>query len=95
VRIFNTLIDNVEVIIQESMDIILAILTEDPAIDPDEIEDVLDEIIEIVRMYKIDDGGDNDGDGYIDEEIIDGRDNDGDGWIDEDSNGYYDLNPGG
>ncbi|MCK4606995.1 MAG: hypothetical protein KAU35_06845 [candidate division Zixibacteria bacterium] len=93
---FNTMIDNIEDIIQESMDIILAIFAEnDPALDPDEIEDVLDEIIEIVRMYKIDDGGDNDGDGYIDEEIIDGLDNDGDGWIDEDSNGYYDLNPGG
>jgi hypothetical protein len=91
VRIFNTLIENIEVIIQESMDIILAILTEDTALDPDEIEEVLDEIIEIVQMYKIDDGVDNDDDTRIDEETINGFDDDYDGWIDEDSDGYYDL----
>ncbi|GEM_PF-1249595 len=91
VRVFNTLIDNVEVIIQESLGIILAILTEDPAIDPDEIEDVLDEIIEIAQMYKIDDNEDNDHDNRVDEETINGLDDDFDGWVDEDSNGYYDL----
>ncbi len=89
---FNAMIDNIEEIIEESLEIILAIIAgSDPALDPDEIEEVLDEIVEIVRMYRIGDGVDNDGDGHADEEIIDGIDNDHDGWIDEDSDGRYDL----
>jgi len=51
----------------------------------DEIEQYLDQIAVVINFYWYNDGIDNDGDGYIDEELIDGQDNDGDGLIDEDS----------
>ena len=53
--------------------------------DTEEIEAYLSEIANIINFYWYNDGIDNDGDGYTDEEWIDGIDNDGDGLTDEDS----------
>lgn len=94
---FNNMLDNVEVIIEESRDIIVDLLTEDFGVDPADIDRVLQEIIDIAAMYKINDCLDNDNGaghnfwpiGPIDEETINGFDDDGDGWIDEDS--HYDT----
>ena len=57
----------------------------DTTFDTEVIEEYLNQIALIINFYWYNDGIDNDGDGYIDEEWIDGIDNDGDGLIDEDS----------
>ena len=91
---FNNMIDNIIPIINESLEIILAVIEDldpDLDIDPEDIEEVINMIDDIAQRYKIADGYDNDDDGSIDEETINGIDDDGDGWIDEDSNGYYDF----
>lgn len=53
----------------------------------DDEEDLDPEIIRCIPDgVEINDSIDNDGDGYIDEEIVDCEDNDGDGLVDEDVN---------
>lgn len=54
----------------------------------DDINDVASTVAKQIKYYYYQDGIDNDGDGFIDEEIIDGNDNDADGMIDEDSGGH-------
>jgi hypothetical protein len=49
-----------------------------------DLTSLLDNVSAAANRYQIDDDIDNDGDGFIDEEILNGIDDDGDGWIDED-----------
>ncbi|MFH1686010.1 MAG: hypothetical protein ABIE70_00640 [bacterium] len=84
----NFIIDNIVEIIALARDIINAI-TAEFGLDPEEVEDFLNEVIAVAQYYKIADGLDNDGNHGADEEIIDGIDNDFDGRIDEDSNGMW------
>lgn len=58
--IFNNMLDNIETIIEESREIIVDLLTEDFGVDPADIDEVLQEIIDIAAMYKINDCLDND-----------------------------------
>jgi len=88
---FNTLIDSIDVIIQYSLAIIIDIVSEELDLDPEEVEAVLNEVVNVAQYYKIEIDVDNDGDGFKDEEIVNGLDDDGDGWIDEDSDGTYDF----
>lgn len=81
---FNAMIDNIEQVLEEASDVIAAI-TAELGVDPDEVQAVLDVVIAVAHKYKINDGIDNDGNNGADEEMIDGLDNDGDGLIDEDS----------
>lgn len=85
----NYIIDNIVVIVELARDIITTIATDAFGLDPQEVEDFLNEVIVMAPLYYIDDDADNDGDGLIDEEIVDGIDNDGDGLYDEDSNGEW------
>jgi len=88
---FNTFIDRIAFIIQKSLVIILDIASKELGLDPEEVRDVLDYVVNVAHYYKIADGIDNDGDGRVDEEIVNGLDDDGDGWIDEDSDGTYEV----
>jgi hypothetical protein len=85
----NYIIDNIVVIVELARDIITTIATDAFGLDPQEVEDFLNEVIVMAPLYYIDDDADNDGDGLIDEETVDGIDNDGDGLYDEDSNGEW------
>jgi hypothetical protein len=87
----DSLLSRIIVIIDESRDIIVEVLTRNSSdLDVDEINQVLDDVVILLNKYYIQIGVDNDGDGFIDEEVIDGCDNDHDGLIDEDSDGTYD-----
>ena len=88
--LFNIFVDNIEEIINNAIDIIMDIAVGNYGVNPMLVNDVLDEIIQVAHMYKVEIGVDNDGDGSIDEEVVDGLDNDGDGLIDEDSDGTWD-----
>lgn len=88
---FNTFIDRIVFIIQKSLVIILDIASKELGLDPEEVEALLDEVVNVAHYYKIEIDVDNDGDGREDEESVNGLDDDGDGWIDEDSDGTYDF----
>jgi len=88
--LFNTFVDNIAEIIERAKIIVVAIAVGEYGVDPEDVDEVLDEIISVAYNYKIEIGVDNDGDGDTDEEVVDGIDNDGDGLIDEDSNGQWD-----
>ena len=89
--VFNNLLDSAEVVINRSRDIIEQILADDVGLDPEEIDKVLSDIIQMAHYFKINDPADNDGDGYVSkygigyDEEINAVDDDGDGLIDEDS----------
>jgi hypothetical protein len=87
---FNYFVDNIAVIINNAIGIITILLTQELGVDPAEVMDVLDEVIQVAHYYKVEIGVDNDGDGSTDEEVVNGLDDDGDGLIDEDSNGTWD-----
>ena len=92
ISIFNNFVDNIEVIIANSKEIIAPLLTQHYGIDASDVDSVLSEVIQVAHYYKIEIGVDNDGDGNNSsiEEIVNGLDDDGDGMIDEDSNGEWD-----
>lgn len=89
VGLVNFIIENIVTIVELARDIIMDIATEGFGLDPQEVEDFLDEVILMAPLYYIDDDLDNDGNNGADEETIDGIDNDGDGLVDEDSNGTW------
>ena len=88
---FNNLLDSAGVVVNRSRDIIEHVLAENVGLDPDEINQVLTQVIKFAQYYKINDPADNDGDGYVSkygvgyDEQINAVDDDGDGFIDEDS----------
>ena len=88
---FNNLLDSAEVIINRSRDIIEQVLADEVGLDPDEIKEVLNYVINFAHYFKINDPADNDNDGYVSkygvgfDEQINAIDDDGDGLIDEDS----------
>jgi len=88
---FNSLVDNIALVIAEAYTFIVTIATEDFGLDIEEIEDLLEQVVLTAHMYRIDPTEDNDADGVIDEETINGLDDDGDGLYDEDSNGTWEL----
>ena len=84
---FNLMLDNIAVIIKESRDAIhevIAELDDDSELDPEDIDEFLQRVIDIGHYWKINDPADNDGDGVANEEKINGVDDDGDGLYDED-----------
>ncbi len=88
---FNSLVDNIALVIAEAYSFIVTIATEEYGLDIEEVQDLLEQLILTAHIYRIDPVEDNDDDGAVDEEIINGIDDDGDGFYDEDSNGTYEL----
>jgi hypothetical protein len=85
---FNLMLDNIATIINESRVVIheiIAELDEDSELDPADIDEFLQRVIDIGHYWKINDPADNDLDGRFNEELINGVDDDGDGFYDEDS----------
>ncbi len=89
IDLVNFIIDNIVAIVELARDIITEIATDGFGLDPQEVDDFLNEVVLMAPLYYIADGIDNDGNNGADEEIIDGIDNDGDGLIDEDSDGTW------
>lgn len=89
IGVVHYIIDNIVAIVDLAHDIIVEIATDAFGLDPQDVEDFLDEVKFLAPLYYIDDNLDNDGDGSIDEETVNGLDDDGDGLYDEDSNGMW------
>ena len=82
----NPFIDSVVYLIEESEDVIVTVvqrMTEGLSVE--NIQVLLDDIRTTIVKYYYDDNRDNDGDFFIDEEILNGLDDDEDGYCDEDT----------
>lgn len=104
---WNNLLDQINEVLQYSVDVLIAIIEAhldssgqyDGEYDIEDINDLLDQVQMLSRIYKVNDhvipddinsdyfNSDSMNDALVNEEALDGIDNDGDGWIDED--GYY------
>ena len=82
----NSLIDYVLHLIEESDEIIIAVIHElDEDISDNAIKAFLDDVRTTITKYYYDNDEDDDGNNGADEETLNGHDDDGDGYIDEDT----------
>ncbi len=83
--VINTLLENGIDLVLIPLLLFPDLFGEESPYNTEQLDSLALDIEQMLEMYMVNDGIDNDGDGEIDEEAMDGIDDDGDGFTDEDT----------